>query len=173
MVREEVLLDHGPGRDDAHDVSLHQSPGFARIFQLIADGDAIATVHQPRQIPFNGVVRDAAHRYAPALTDLPGSERDLELAGGYRGIVPKELIEVAEPEHQQRAREAGPEILILAHHRREIHRSMRVRRFVRAILAVKSRASRYGMEGAVDEDAPARGRIVERILLYPWAGHRW
>src|SRR5207248_779 len=54
-------------RDDPGDFAFDDALGFARVFDLIADGDAVTLANQPAEIRVEGVVRHAAHRNGGAV----------------------------------------------------------------------------------------------------------
>ena len=58
---QQVRVGGGAGRDDAGDLALHQLLRHRRIFHLVADGDAVALLNQPRDIAFGRMVGHAAH----------------------------------------------------------------------------------------------------------------
>ncbi len=49
------------GRDDARDLALDRALGRGRIADLLADGDRLAELHQPRQVLVHRVVGHAGH----------------------------------------------------------------------------------------------------------------
>ena len=73
----------------------------ARIFHLVADGDAVALLDEARDVAFGGVVGDAAHGDGRALFLVARGERDFELARGDDGVFEEQLVEIAQAEHQQ------------------------------------------------------------------------
>jgi hypothetical protein len=103
----------GGGRDDAHDVAPQELPALAGRLQLLAERHLEAGLHQARDVPLGGVVRDPGHRGA-----LPRGERDAEDARGQLGILEERLVEVAQPEQQQVVGVPALERLVLLHHRR-------------------------------------------------------
>ncbi len=116
LVRAQHLRVHrGAGRDDAGDLAPDKLGGGAGNFHLIADGDAVALLDQARDVVFGGVIRHAAHRNRLALFLVARGERDFELAGGGDGVVVEQLVEVAEPEHQQRVRHLLLDAVVLPH----------------------------------------------------------
>ena len=119
LVRAQHLRVHrGAGRDDAGDFAPDQFVAAVGVFHLIADGDAVALLDQPRDVVFGGMIGDAAHRNRLALFLVAGGERDLELAGGGDGVVVEQLVEIAQPEHQQRVGDLLLDAVVLPHQRR-------------------------------------------------------
>ena len=108
----------GAGGDDAGDFAVDQFLGEARIFGLIADGDAVAFLDQACDVVFRGVIRHAAHRDGLAFFLVAGGERDFELARGGDGVVVEQLVEIAQAEQKQRVGELLLDSVILPHQRR-------------------------------------------------------
>ena len=73
-----------------------------RVFHLVADGHAVALLDQPRDVAFGRVVRHAAHGDGRAFFLVARGERDFQLARGDDGVFEEQLVEIAQPEHQQR-----------------------------------------------------------------------
>ena len=88
------------------------------VFHLIADGDAIALLDQPRDVAFGGVIGHAAHGNGCAFFLVARGERDFEFARGGDGVFEEELVEIAQAEHQQRVRDLLFDGVILPHQRR-------------------------------------------------------
>src|SRR5207244_4237063 len=57
----EIRVHGGAGRDDAGNLALDEFFRDARVFHLIADGDAVAFLDETRDVVFGGVIGDAAH----------------------------------------------------------------------------------------------------------------
>ena len=97
---------------------LHQFLAGAGIFHLVADGDAVALLNQARDVAFGRVVRHAAHGNGGALFLVARGQRDFELARGGDGVFEEQLVEIAQPEHQQRVRDLLLDGVVLPHQRR-------------------------------------------------------
>ena len=69
------------GRDDADDLALDEALGLARVFDLIADGDAETLLDQARDVAVDRVKRHAAHRDAAAAASL---DRDVSVSSSAR-----------------------------------------------------------------------------------------
>jgi hypothetical protein len=114
-----VCVDGRARRDDAHDLSADELLRLRGVFGLLADGDAVALAYEPRDVVGDGVVRDAAHRDGLAALLVPRGERDFKLARAGDGVLEEQLVEVAEPEEEERARVLPLQLLILAQHGRQ------------------------------------------------------
>ena len=64
---EHAVFEDRPRRDHAGDAALDDILRLLRVFELIADSDAIAFRYQPGDISINGVVRKAAHRHIGSI----------------------------------------------------------------------------------------------------------
>ena len=115
---QQVGIRRGARRDDARDFAAHQFLARARLFHLLADGDAIPAPDQFRDVILGGVIRHAAHRNGRAFFFVPGGQGDLEFARGRHGVFEEKLVEISQPEHQQRARHLLFHSVVLAHQRR-------------------------------------------------------
>ena len=108
----------GAGRHDAGDFAPDQFLGHARVFHLVADGDAEAFLDQARNVALGRVIGHAAHRDGLTLFLVARGEGDFELAGGGDGVFKEELVEVAQAEHQQGAGNLLLDGVVLPHQRR-------------------------------------------------------
>ena len=107
-----------PGVTMRRDLAAHQLLAGAGFLHLIADGDAIALLDQARDVAFGRVIRHAAHRDRLALFLVARGQRDFEFPRRRHGVFVEQLVEVAEPEQQQRAGDLLLDGLILPHQRR-------------------------------------------------------
>ncbi len=97
---EKAHTEDQAGRDDAHNLALHQStPRLVRITLLLDDRDLVAGLNQPGQIIFNRVVWNTRERHAIAGAHVPACENNITYRGNDFGIVVKGLVEIAEPKH--------------------------------------------------------------------------
>ncbi len=115
---DQVRVHGGAGRDHARDFALHQFLGEPGVFRLVADGDAIALLHQARDVAFGGVIRHAAHGDHRALFLVAGSESDFELARRHDRVFEEHLVEIAETEEEERVRMLLFDAMVLPHQRR-------------------------------------------------------
>ena len=96
------------------DFALHDLP-LLRLADLIADRDAPTGLDQTPDVAVRGVVRDAAHR-----DEVPLRQRHIEDRRRLLCILKKHLVEIPQPEEQQRVRrQRPPDALVLLHHRRQ------------------------------------------------------
>ena len=116
---EVVRVGEGSRRDDANDFTLDDALGFARILDLIADGDAKAFLHEARDVRIDCMKRDAAHRN-PAAVCVFGTrgQGQLERPRGQQGVFVKHLVEVAHAEEEDRVAMLLLGVQILPHRRR-------------------------------------------------------
>ena len=121
---EQPLLGDRPGRDEPHDVAADdrfRSPllRFRRIFELLADCDAMAERDQPVEIIVGALDRDAAHPDVLAIMLAALGEHDAERPARDLRVVEEKLVEVAHPIEEQGIGIGGLDLEILRHHRRE------------------------------------------------------
>ncbi len=107
-------------RHHARHFALHQLLARPRFLHLIADGHAIAFLDQPREIAVGRVIRHAAHRNGLPFFFIARGERDFELARRGDGVFIEQLVEIAQPEHQQSVRNLLLDGVILPHQRRAL-----------------------------------------------------
>lgn len=124
---EMVVLGQGAGGDEADDVAFDDRLaaallGFGGVFNLLADGDAVAEFYELVEIVIGRVDRHAAHLdvFAKMLAAL--GEDDPEGRAGDLGVFEEELVEIAHAIEQQIARIDRFDLEILRHHRRQRRR---------------------------------------------------
>ena len=106
------------GRHDARHFAAHELPGLVRVFDLIADGDAMALGDQLRDVAVGRVARHAAHRDRLALLLVAGGQRDAEVARGDDRVVVEQLVEITEMKQQQGVGYVAFDRVVLPHQRR-------------------------------------------------------
>ena len=111
---EQVALDQGARRDDAHHFAVDEPLARRRVARLLADRDLVALLNQPRDVAIDGVIGDARERHAKAAAHRLGGERDLQLARGELRVVVERLVEVAHAKEDDRMRVATLDLEILA-----------------------------------------------------------
>ena len=104
---------HNPG-----DLPLDQFLGERSILHLIAYSHAMTLMDEARDVAFGRVIRDATHGNGHAFFFVARCERDFQFARRHDGIVVKELVEIAQPKHQQRIRNLLFDGIVLPHQRR-------------------------------------------------------
>ena len=103
------------GREDLCDLAFDELAGPG-VFELVADGDFASGLEQPADVGVRGVMRQTAHRHAVAR-----GERKVEDLRAGLGVLEKHLVEITEPEQQQRVLgQFAFDAAILRHHRREL-----------------------------------------------------
>ena len=108
-------------RHHAHDFAFDDALGFFRIFDLIADGDAEAFLHQAREIRVQGMMRNAAHGNRRALAVFrAGCQRQIEGARRDQRVLVEHLVEVPHAEKQNRVAILLLRVEILPHRRRDV-----------------------------------------------------
>ena len=121
---EQPLLGNRAGRDQPHDLAPHdrlRSPllRLRRIFELLADGDAMAERDQTVEIVVGALDRDAAHADVFALVLAALGQHDAERPARDLRVVEEQFVEIAHPVEEQAIGIGGLDLEILRHHRRQ------------------------------------------------------
>ena len=120
---ERVLVDQRPGRDQPHDLAPHQLLSRTGNLHLIADGHLVPGGDQAGDVPSRRVMWDSRHGN-PIFSLGAGRQRDAEQLRGEAGVVVEELVEVAEPEEEERIARLRLGLVVLAEHRRDRRRRL-------------------------------------------------
>ena len=118
---QHVVVHAHAGRDELRDAALHQALGFLGVFELVADGHALAGAHQLGQVGIERMVREAGQGHFAAAARAPLRQRDVENAAGRDGIFAEGLVKITHPKQQHRARMLLLELVVLLHQRRLSH----------------------------------------------------
>ena len=97
---EALLLEDRSRRDDADDLALEE-PASARL-RLLADRDRMARRQQPGDVWLRGVRREPAERDLVGIAAVARRQRQVEDGRRRLGVLEEHLVEVAEPEQQDR-----------------------------------------------------------------------
>ena len=118
-----LVFDVGGRGDDTRDLALDQSPGGLGVFDLFAERDFLAELDQPRDVAVHRVVRHPAHRYlaAPAVARR---QRQVEPLRHARRVVEENLVEIAQPEQDDRVLVLLLDREVLLHQRRQSHEAL-------------------------------------------------
>src|SRR5262249_26508090 len=84
---EQRILDHRPGRDDAHDLALDDALRRSGVAHLLAERDLVALRDQLREIAIDGVVRDARKWHPQTLAHRLRRKREVQFARAQLGVV--------------------------------------------------------------------------------------
>ena len=113
--REHPLVEMRARAEDLRHLALHQLPG-PRVLHLVADGHLAPGLEQAPDVGVGGVEGNAAHRHDAAL-----GQRHVEQLRPRLGVLEEHLVEIAQPEQQQRVLgQLALDAAILRHHRREL-----------------------------------------------------
>ena len=115
---EQRLLGDRTRGHDAGDLAFHRALGDPGVAHLLADHDRLAKLHEPGEIPLDGVRRDPGHGDGLARRGAARGKRDVEEARGLPGVLEEKLVEIAHSVEEQQLRVLGLEPEILFHHRR-------------------------------------------------------
>ena len=114
---QKLGVDHGAGRDDAHDLAPDKAFGLRRVLRLLADGDFIPLCDQTVDIRFAAVVRHAAHGGALVLPAVPGGQGQVQLTGRELRVLEKHFVKVAQPVKDDTVPVFFLDLAVLRHHR--------------------------------------------------------
>ncbi len=98
---EYVVVERHTRRNQFSNAPFHNAFGHGRVFELVADGYALARPHQLGQVGIQRMVRKTSQLFVrPAVVAL--GERDAQNAAGFNGIFAEGFVEITHPEKQQR-----------------------------------------------------------------------
>ena len=115
---QRLLVEDHARRDDADDVALDDALHRPRILELLAHRDPVAELGQLHQVRPHRVVRDAAHGDGIFLALVARGQREVEDARDVDRVLVEHLVEVAQPEEDDRVRVPRLDVQVLAHQRR-------------------------------------------------------
>ena len=113
---EHARFEEGPRRKDADDFAADDAFGLFRILDLFAEGDFVSRGDQLGDVPFDRMVRHAAHGDPPAFPGFPRGQRDLEEPRSQHGVVVEHLIKIPEAKEEDAPRVLTLDVVILAEH---------------------------------------------------------
>jgi hypothetical protein len=108
---EEILLHRRARGNHLDDVALHDSLARARVGELLAHGYPLALLEQAGDVRPRRVIGNAAHGHALAVR-----KREVEEGAGLAGILEEHLVEIAEPEEEDRVAVPRLDRPVLIHH---------------------------------------------------------
>src|SRR5262249_53093930 len=120
---QELRVDGSAGRDNPYYFAPDQLGSLFWVLGLFADRDPVAFANELCDITAGRVIWNAAHRDGCSALAVTGRQGNLELPGSDRGVVKEHLVEIAQPEEQERARILALDVLVLLEHGgRVLHR---------------------------------------------------
>ena len=90
---------HRAGRDDSRYLATHQPLCSLRVFDLVYKRGGLPSAYELRKVGVERMVWNAAHRLVSAARERRAEDRRRDY-----GVLSEHLVEIAEPEHQYRAR---------------------------------------------------------------------
>ena len=99
---QEDILDRRAGGDDRDDFAAHQSLCLGGVFDLIAHGDAPPEAHELREVFVDSLRGHACQRHVGAGPVIPAGQRDAQESAALLGILEEHLVEVSDPEEEDR-----------------------------------------------------------------------
>jgi len=115
-VVEHVVVDGDAGRHQLGDAALHQLLGQLGIFQLVADGHALAGADELGQVRVEGMVGETGHLDGLFLAVGTLGQGDAQYLGSHDGIGRIGFVKVSATEQHHGVRVLGLEVEKLFHH---------------------------------------------------------
>ena len=100
LVVQHIVAEGHAWSHQLSDASLDQFLRQLRVFQLVADGYALASPDELRQIGVEGMMREACHLVALVVAVVAPGQGDAQDARSYHGILAVSLIEVTTSKQQ-------------------------------------------------------------------------
>ena len=116
--REEPVLEDRARSDDLDDVPLHDPPGLRRVLELLADRHAAAHLEQARDVVVHCLHGDAREGNIPLSAVVPRGERESQQTASLLRVLEEHLVEIADPEEEERIGVARLDVEILPDERR-------------------------------------------------------
>ena len=115
---EELVGGDRAWRQDLRHAALDQALRARRVLELVADRDLVSEAQQPRDVGVALMPGHAAHRDRLGILPVARGEGETEELGSPDGVLEEHLVEVAQPEEQERVRMLGLDARVLLHERR-------------------------------------------------------
>ena len=115
---EQVVGERDARRDRLDDFAPHDALGRLGIFDLLADRDAKALLHEPSHVVAGRLHRNAGERHARRAAVVPRRQREPEHARRRFGVVVEHLVKLAHAKKQDRVLVPSLDLAILLHERR-------------------------------------------------------
>ena len=116
-VVQHVVVDADTGRHQLRDAALHQFLGQLGVFQLVADGHALARADQFGQVRVERMIGKSGHLDGLLLAVGTLGQRDAQDFGSHNGVGRIGFVEVSATEQHHGVRVLGLEVEKLLHHR--------------------------------------------------------
>ena len=116
--REQLVLEYGARGDDLDDVAPHDPLCFRRVLELLADRHAAAHLEQTRDVLVHRLYWDTRKRHVPLAAVVARGERESEQAAPLLRVLEEHLVEIADPEEEERIGVARLDVEILPDERR-------------------------------------------------------
>ena len=117
LVGQDIVAQHDARGDQFDDAALDQPPHLLGVFQLLADGYALARPHQLGQVGVDGMVGEPRQFDVGCRTVGPPRERNAEYAAGLDRVLAECLVKVPYPEEQDGIGMHRLDRIILLHQR--------------------------------------------------------
>ena len=114
---EERIVDHGSRRDDLHDFPPYESFGLRGILDLLADRHLPSQADQPGEVLGQCLHRHSSQWHIRRAV-VARSKRDAEQSASFLRVIEEHLVEVTDPEEQDRIGVPRLDVEILLDQRR-------------------------------------------------------
>jgi len=117
LVGQDIVAQHDARGDQFDDAALDQPPHLLGVFQLLADGYALARPHQLGQVGVDGMVGEPRQFDVGCRTVGPPRERNAEYAAGLDRVLAEGFVKIPYPEEQDGIGMHRLDRIILLHQR--------------------------------------------------------
>ncbi|MNS84204.1 hypothetical protein D3C72_1180190 [compost metagenome] len=104
LLRQQVRIRQGAGRDHAHDLAFNGALAGGRVTDLFANGHRLAQLDQLGQIAVERMKRHAAHLDRVATGHAARRQGNAQQARGFFRILEKQFVEIAHAVEDQHRR---------------------------------------------------------------------
>ena len=108
-------MKNGAGSHRLRDFPPNDPLGFGWILHLIADGDPLPKRNQPCQVIVQRLGRNAGEGHTSRRSVVSRRERQPQEPGSLLGVLEEQLVEISDPEEDERVPVLGFDLSPLAH----------------------------------------------------------
>ena len=116
LAGEEVVVQVDARGDHVGHATLDQALDGLWIFELLDDGDAVASLDELGQIRLQSVVRESGERYLRGRAVGAFGQDDIECFRGFFRIAAKGFVEIPHAKQKHGFRMLGFDFIVLTHH---------------------------------------------------------
>ncbi len=108
-------MKNGAGSDGLRDFAPNDPLGFGGILHLVADGHPLPQGNQPPQVFVQRLGRNAGEGHTSRCSVVSRRERQPQEPGSLLGVFEEQLVEISDPEEDERVPVLGFDLSPLAH----------------------------------------------------------